>query len=253
MTPSRSPRRLATMSALVVTSVPDVVQAAAEAETVLRDAPWWRGNASGAWRLIPRVYRDVRGQRSEQNMVLQFKTRAPTRHPKYPGAVDLPGWLFLMQHYGLPTRLLDWTESVLIATFFAVETEPMTPGALWALNPSALNTRQVGINGLLTADHATAFPLFESAFTGAAHCEKVVAVAAHEVDLRMMVQQSVFTIHDTTAPLDQPGSTDGVLLKFEVPAASKEAIRRQLRQLGTRRSSLFPDLESLAQELREEE
>jgi hypothetical protein len=158
-----------------------------------------------------------------------------------------------MQHYGLPTRLLDWTESVLIATFFAVETEPATPGALWALNPSALNTRQVRINGILTADHAEVLPLFKSAFTGDAHSEKVVAVAPDEVDVRMMVQQSVFTLHDTTAPVDESAGTEGIILKFEVPAASKDDLRRQLRQSGMRRSSLFPDLGSLAQELREAE
>jgi len=108
------------------------------------------------------------------------------------------------------------------------------------------------LNGVLTASHSLALPLFRAAFSERAPTGKIVGVLAHEIDVRMMVQQSAFTIHDTATPLEElPGAAD-FLIKFEVAASAKEEMRRQLREIGIRQSTLFPDLGSLARELVDE-
>ena len=112
--------------------------------------PWWRGHADSRWRLLPHAYRGTRSSDDERNYCLHFMTKAPARYPNCP-TNDLD-WLFLMQHHGLPTRLLDWTESPLIGLFFAVWTPQYDhiPGTLWALNTIKLNMPQTDIPGVIS-------------------------------------------------------------------------------------------------------
>ena len=54
-------------------------------------------------------------------------------------------WYFLMQHYGSPTRLLDWTDGALIALYFAVrENNGAFDAAVWALDAWWLNIKVLG-------------------------------------------------------------------------------------------------------------
>ena len=98
---------------------------------------WWRGHADSSWDLTPGIfrkeYKDNKGQ--EHNMINYFMHRAAPRYARLPEKDDYSGWLFLMQHYGIPTRLLDWTESPLLALYFAVTDEKYSnsSGAVWGL------------------------------------------------------------------------------------------------------------------------
>src|SRR5580765_7717482 len=81
---------------------------------------WFRGHRDSRWSLLPAIKRGYLAD-DERNFSNRFRSRAGTRHEMLPNYDDLPSWLSLMQHYGVPTRLLDWTSSPLIALYFALE------------------------------------------------------------------------------------------------------------------------------------
>jgi hypothetical protein len=222
------------------------------AEVLGGSKPWWRGQSNADWGLAPAAHRPGKVV-DERNLTFRFKNMAKARHADCPPNIDLPAWLFLMQHYGLPTRLLDWSESPLVALFFAVE-DPMfdnEDGALWALNPTRLNKNQTGEGVIFAADHSHVLPLFAEAFVPADEPkQKVLSVLTDQLDLRQLVQQSVFTVHGPAAPLNQlPSNADFVAL-IRIARTAKQAFREALDLLGVARMALFPDLGNLAADLR---
>jgi len=213
---------------------------------------WWRGqaNSSSDWPLLPNVCRRQDADIIEQDFVSRFRRRALLRHPNCPPGYDNTGWLFLMQHYRLPTRLLDWSESLLIATYFTVTDEPEKPGALWALSPFDLNEDQFDKRCIFEPDGESVRPLIEHAFKKTAKgSSKVAAISSKEVDPRVMVQLSVFTIHGGCEPLESLPNHGKYLMKFEIPSKSKKRLQKLLWDVGIRESNIFPDLEHLANEM----
>ena len=157
-----------------------------------------------------------------------------------------------MQHHSLPTRLLDWSESPLVALYFAV-TDPNTEGtpcALWCLTPLELNTA-----GKFRPEYAGDIP----GFGDDEHLENylpsemakqqqplpTLAALALRNNPRIQVQHGVFTVnHLELSPLNE-GNPDH-LWKYVIPVAAKLRFRQELEVLNIGRLSLFPELDNVA-------
>lgn len=217
---------------------------------------WFRGEEEHSWPLLPRVRR---GYTKDQERFLsnEFYTRARTRHHKCPNDDDWAGWLSTMQHYGLPTRLLDWSNSPLVAAFFATQRfarhgsrKTDTHASIWALAPGALNEAQ-GFEGYLYPLNAARLTkLLRPAIKGRDTTKKVVAAWAIETDPRMQVQQGAFTVHSSDLPLNKIKGSENWLRQFIIPVKDVHTIARELDLMGIRLADLFPDLDHLATELK---
>jgi hypothetical protein len=222
---------------------------------------WFRGEpGDSSTPLLPKLYRD----QYDENQLLQFfRMKAPTY-----AVADTPDrkatdqWLFLAQHVGLPTRLLDWTESTLVALHFALlEKNPV----VWALNPIELNKLSINEHSELTGTDAFPLTWFVPGddrvnigninIRGAWERDSVgvdnpVAVHPTNIHPRMSAQRSCFTVHGKRKDGLNTLAQD-VVKRYAIEETVKSQMRRDLCMLGIDHSLVFPDLDGLARELRD--
>jgi hypothetical protein len=105
---------------------------------------WFRGHAKTDYQLVPSLLRESIGQQKryidEVSLTRHFRAMNPEAVAS--DASDFE-WLVTMQHYLAPTRLLDWTENLLVSLYFAVRDsslDDVDDAAIWILNARRLNS-----------------------------------------------------------------------------------------------------------------
>jgi hypothetical protein len=167
--------------------------------------PQWRGHPNIDWALQAEAFRinpTTGYPYNEVSLIRYFMAQAESRSVRCPPHSDRLGWLMLARHYGLSTRLLDWTMSPLVGLYFATEEDknnPQADGCLWALHPGRMNERMVGMGHLLAADSPEVLRLANIAFdtnptTRQAEMQavagRVIAIGTRELDPRVHAQQA---------------------------------------------------------------
>jgi hypothetical protein len=247
------------MKPSIVSSVAELTEVAGGIFSATSKRWWFRGQKNADWDLLPSIKRG-HSRQQERYLTNLFYTGAQARYPNCPPSDDYGAWLALMQHYGLPTRLLDWTHSLLVGAYFAIkysfdmdQTDDLADAAIWMLDPTGLNESQ-GYEPVFPPLNARSVePLVRPALKGDdASTLAVLAVAPIESDMKMFAQQGAFTIHVADEPLNLMTGREEWLRKIIVPERHVPAMAMELDVLGARLAGLFPDLYHLAREIKKQ-
>jgi hypothetical protein len=167
-------------------------------------------------------------------------------------------WMALGQHRGLPTRLLDWTYSPLVALHFATD-DPATfhtEGVVWCMNFVEANKRlPPRLRKILEQEGSDTFTVemlgsFRSLkeFDALRREPFVVFMEPPAVDRRILNQLALFSLMSSPdARLDDwLESHPKLCRKVRVPANLKWEIRDKLDQANINERVLFPGLDGLS-------
>jgi hypothetical protein len=218
--------------------------------------PWFRGQENADWDLVPRFYRTPpTDQETEREIREEFITHAPAFSDTTP--TNEWQWYFLMQHYGTPTRLLDWTDGALIGLYFAVrDNRGRHDAAVWALDPWWLNVMVIRkdsvdpVGDVLIPDSKKEDRWLPKRFgrLGALPPPPIAVLPGH-FDKRIGAQRSTFTVHgsDLNGLLTAAKASRYVgLAKIIIPSCEIGQVKRSLDTHGIDETTVFPDLEHLS-------
>jgi hypothetical protein len=211
---------------------------------------WYRGVKKSSYKLEPSYLRYPQLGGKEHNLMARF-TRQGAR---YLDTKDKWERLAFMQHYGVPTKLMDWTTNVTAAIYFALAfnvkaEEELRDPLIWILNPFALNGKSGSRKIFDNMDDPPELKL-ESREGNKWEKEFPIAIALDWRNNRIEHQQGVFTYHGTrNEPLDE--LVPDCVEKIEIRKTEIGDLLDHLRDAGVTHYRMLQDPDSLGRDITE--
>lgn len=235
---------------------------------------WFRGCGDSRYTLTPSIHRHplIKDGKElielEQKIIYRFKQRAIPFLEKPINLENQWELIFFMQHFGSPTRLLDWSENPYIALYFALTSanyqrtgrkiEYNSDASVWFLDPNLWNRevlKDVGYDDGIISLESPHIKSYEPFMEPSLMKEKPIAIYGTHNSKRIVAQRGVFTIFGKgTKPMEQifedETFPDKSLLKVVIPKNNIESVLKSLIAIGITDSVVFPDLDGLSKEIK---
>ena len=257
-----------------LSSVDSIFKALCNVNNVTNCELWYRGQAQQGFDLLPTITRKRENLQLNPLFETVFLSKFKSLATPYVGKMSaLPfednptsywNWLFMLRHYGLPARILDWSRDALTGLFFATDPEDpsLTNGidaTVWILNPVKLNEEFSFHNflktGYIPSVEEQAFNLFFGAESNILTSSKPAAAIGPLNTARIVAQRGTFTVYPrikNLVALDKFDDNSYYLSKINIAWECFAEIQIQLRHYGISKLSLYPDLETIAEEVFQE-
>lgn len=235
--------------------------------TTTTNTIWFRGVGSTKFKLSPSIMRhcEISDHKSmekmEDRLLIRFKERSlPYLKDRIEDDWQL---LFLMQHYGIPTRFLDWTENPAIALFFALSSAKKNNGtymedaAVWLLDPYKWNKHVFHHVGWDDGPMSISNDYIKNGYSpGRINNRSAVAVYGIHNSPRIVAQRGSFSILGTdTNSLDEQFYKDNnfdntTIQKIIIEKSNIERLLKKLISMGITDATIYPDLVGLGLEIK---
>ena len=247
-------------------------------KTVYRPHFIYRGHSSCQYKLLPAIFRwhDLPQGVSvsaysqlEFNILEDFISEACFFVRDVP-VDDVISWLEIAQHFGVPTRLLDFTENPLVALYFACIGSPEKDACVWIINELAYNKKFFAVEGLILAarsKHTISKIVTEELVYQdfQPHCGNMNYIQypwiykPHYREERMHLQESVFMLwgadqRPVTANIlgieymstgIVNNAENGLICSVSIPAARKKGLLNALDLCGVNEKFIYPGLDGI--------
>lgn len=236
----------------------------------------YRGHGDYRYTILPGIFRSKNGPDGRESYslfehnILQDFISETCRYESKVSENDIGAWLEIAQHFGVPTRLLDFTENPLVALYFACSDASTANATVCLINEPVYNRKFFGMYCAVQATESSNYvnkiitdEIISQDFAQHAGMSQYIQwpwiYKPHYREERMNMQQSVFMLWGADRrPLEQfmvpddyivdenvQNSACGVIGKIQIKHEDKEKILRQLALCGINEKYIYPGIDGI--------